>query len=96
MQVVPQNVGVSTLGSSRHCLSYERERLVPVKAAQLHDFAVELETVVRKLGFAEAEAARVLVYQLVAPNQPNTDVVKIPVLKIPELDSWKIGEVDDD
>jgi len=55
LEFVTQDVGIAALRTAGHRLANEGKGLMPVEAAQLDDFAVELEAVIGELGFAEAE-----------------------------------------
>jgi hypothetical protein len=44
MQVLAQNIGILALYARWHCLSHEREGLMPVQSAQLDNLSVERET----------------------------------------------------
>ena len=56
VQLVAQDVGVATLRATRHRLANERKRLMTVEAAQLDDFAIQLEAVIGEFGVAETDA----------------------------------------
>jgi hypothetical protein len=61
MELVAEDARIAALCAAGHGLSDEGEGLMAVEAAELDDFAVQLEAVVSELGFAEAEGALVLV-----------------------------------
>jgi hypothetical protein len=66
-----------------------------VESAKLDDFAVQFETMIGKFGFAEAEMARVFVEDLLSFQQPDVNRVEIAVMQVPELDTGKISEIND-
>src|ERR1035438_6719956 len=60
-ELVAEDLCVAALGASRHRLPNKGERLMTVESSQLDDLAVQLETVIRKLGFPETKTARVFI-----------------------------------
>ena len=74
-ELVAQDLGVSALRPARHCLTNPREGLMAIEAAQLDDFAIQFETVIGELGFAETKTAGVFVDDLVASQQAGRATV---------------------
>src|SRR5450432_2499189 len=93
LELVAQNVGVASLAAPGHGLADERERLMPVEAAELDDFAVEFEAVVSEFGVTEADAAVIPINELGASQKPDMNGIEIVVVEIPELDSAQAVEV---
>src|SRR5690348_2942602 len=54
-----QDVGIAALRTRSHRLSDIWERLMPIEPAQLDDFSVQLEAMIRELRLAEADASAV-------------------------------------
>ena len=65
LEFVAQNLRVAPLSAARHGLPHKGKRLMTVEAAQLDDFAVQLEAVIGELRFAEAKAAGVFIHNCV-------------------------------
>ena len=87
LELVAQDLGVAALRTGRHGLSDPGKSLMAVEAAQLDDFAVQLESVIGELRFAEAETARVFVEQLSSVTEANARRIQIAFIEVPELDS---------
>ncbi len=81
------------LDAAGHGLAYPGEGLMAVEAAQLDDGSVEREALGGEAGFAEADAARVVVEHLGAAQQAHLNAIELGRAKIPELDSAKIVEM---
>jgi hypothetical protein len=56
---------------------------VAIEAAQLHDFAVERESVIGKRRLTEADAPRLLIYQLMLAHQSHTHLIEPRMIQIP-------------
>ena len=68
MEVVAQNIGIAALHAARHRLADEGKCLVAVEAAQLDDFAVQLETVIGESRLAKTDVARIAVDYLASAH----------------------------
>ena len=71
VQLLSQYPRIALLTSRRHRLADKRKRLMPIEAAQLQMFAVEVETFGRELRFAKTDAGFVLIDDALSFRQPN-------------------------
>src|SRR3954471_15796716 len=92
LELIAQDVGVATLGAGRHRLAHPGESLMSIQATQLDDLAVEFETVICELGFAESEPPVILIQDFIAAAQPHTSRIQISFLQIPQADSLQAIE----
>src|SRR5579871_5423696 len=80
MELVAENIGITTLRATGHRLPDERECLMTVKPAQFDYFAVKFKTAIGEFSVPETEAPRVLVEHLASLQQSHANAVKISVL----------------
>jgi hypothetical protein len=64
LELFPKYLGVTTLATPRHCLAHEWKRLVPVEAAKLEHFAIQLKAMIREMGLPKTEATGILIEYL--------------------------------
>ena len=83
VQLVAQNVRVPALGAAGHGLADEGKGLMTVQPAQLDHFAVEFETVIGELRFAEPDGARDFIHRLRPAQQADLHAVQIRVRQVP-------------
>jgi hypothetical protein len=83
LEIFAQDEGVLALHAGGHGLANPGEGLMAVEAAQLDDGAVEREALGREAGFAEADAAGVVVQQMAAAQQTDFDAVELGRVQIP-------------
>ena len=94
MEFMAQDAGIAALGAAGHGLADEGKRLMTVEAAELDDFAIELEAVVGELRFAKAERAFVLIDQLRSAKEAHVNGIEIGVRNVPQFDRAEVVEVD--
>src|SRR3989442_1479436 len=76
-EFVAEDARIAALRAARHGLADEWKRLMAVKAAQLDDFAVQLEAVIGEVRFTEADSAFVLIHHLCSAQEAHVDGVEI-------------------
>jgi len=93
LEIVPQDACIAALRAARHRLTDERKGLMTVEAAELDDFAIQLEAVVGELRFAESNRAFVLIHQKCSAQEAHMDGVQIRMRKIPQFDRAEAVQV---
>src|SRR5580698_9732133 len=86
LELMPQDMRIATLHSSRHRLTNKREGLMPVEPSQFDNLSVQLESVVGKLRFAKTYTPRDVIQTLVASPESHIHGVQLGMCKIPQLD----------
>src|SRR5207247_9384001 len=91
MEIMAQDSGIAALVAAVHGLADEGKRLMTVEAAELDDFAIELEAVVGELRFAKAERAFVLIDQLRSAKEAHVNGIEMGVRSVPQFDRAEVA-----
>ena len=83
LELFPKYLGIATLTTPRHCLAREWERLVPVEAAKLDYFTVQLKAMISETGLPKTKATGILIEYLGPSLQTHANGVEIRLFKIP-------------
>ncbi len=83
LELFPKYLGIATLTTPRHCLAHEWEGLVPVEAAKLDYFAVQLKAMISEMGLPKTKATGILIEYLGPSLQTHANGVEIRLFKIP-------------
>src|SRR6476619_249484 len=92
LELLPQDPCVTLLHAGGHCLPDVWESLMPVQAAQLEVFSVEIKTFLRKLRFAKTDSRLIMIDRLRAVSQIDTNFVEPWLVNVPEINTFKIPE----
>jgi hypothetical protein len=64
LELFPKYLCIATLTTPGHCLAHEWKSLVPVQAAKLEHFAIQLKAMIGEMGLPKTKAPGILIEYL--------------------------------